>query len=129
MTEQLNNNKVGDDKRKALLETSNVKVLIAQLCPTLCDSMDCSPPDSSFREILQARILWWVVIPFSRGYFQTQGLNPGPLHWQEDSSSLSHQGSLLCGMPFILLPISYIPSSFCLSKNDCHKINSLWGCS
>ena len=29
MTEQLNNNKVGDGKRKALLETSNVKVLIA----------------------------------------------------------------------------------------------------
>ena len=57
MTEQLNNNKVGDDKRKAFLETSNEKVLIAQLCPTLCDSMDCSPPDSSFHEILQARIL------------------------------------------------------------------------
>ena len=57
MTEQLNNNKVGDGKRKALLETSNVKVLIAQLCPTLCDSMDCSPPAFSFHEILQARIL------------------------------------------------------------------------
>ena len=39
----------------------------AQLYPTLCDSMDCSPPGSSVHGILQARILEWVAIPFSRG--------------------------------------------------------------
>ena len=44
-----------------------VKVLVTQLCPTLCDPMDCSPPDSSVHRILQARILEWVAIPFSRG--------------------------------------------------------------
>ena len=37
-------------------------------CPTLCDTMDCSPPGSSVHGILQARILEWVAIPFSRGY-------------------------------------------------------------
>ena len=31
-------------------------------------------------EILQARILEWVAIPFSRGIFLTQGLNPGLPH-------------------------------------------------
>ena len=36
-----------------------------QLRPTLWDPMDCSPPGSSDREILQARILEWVAIPFS----------------------------------------------------------------
>ena len=41
-------------------------VLIAQLCPTLCDPMDCNPPGSSIHGILQARILEWVAIPFSR---------------------------------------------------------------
>ena len=35
---------------------------------TLWDPMDCSPPDSSVHEILWARILEWVAIPFSRGY-------------------------------------------------------------
>ena len=40
---------------------------VAQLCPTLCDPMDCSPPGSSIHEILQARILEWVAISFSRG--------------------------------------------------------------
>ena len=44
-----------------------VEVLVTQLCPTLCDPMDCSPPVSSVHEILQARILESVAIPFSRG--------------------------------------------------------------
>ena len=38
-----------------------------QLCPTLCDLMDYSPPASSVHGILQARILEWVAISFSRG--------------------------------------------------------------
>ena len=42
-------------------------VLIAQLCPTFCDPMDCSPPGSFIHEISQTRILEWVAIPFSRG--------------------------------------------------------------
>ena len=36
----------------------------------LCDPVDCSPPGSSVHEILQARILEWVAIPFSKGSFQ-----------------------------------------------------------
>ena len=42
------------------------KVLFAQSCPTLCDSMDSSLPGSSMYGIHQARILEWVAIPFSR---------------------------------------------------------------
>ena len=44
-----------------------VKVLVTQLCPTLCDPIDCSPPGSDVHGILQARILEWVAISFSRG--------------------------------------------------------------
>ena len=33
------------------------KVLVVQLCPTLCDPMDCRPPGSSLLGILQTRIL------------------------------------------------------------------------
>ena len=40
--------------------------LVAQSCLTLCDPMDCSPPDSSVHWILQARILEWVAISLSR---------------------------------------------------------------
>ena len=42
-----------------------VKVKVAQLCLTLCDSMDCT-----VRGTLQARILEWVAYPFSRGSSQ-----------------------------------------------------------
>ena len=43
-----------------------LNVLVVQLWLTLCDPMDCSLPDSSVRGILQARILGWVAIPFSK---------------------------------------------------------------
>ena len=62
----------------------------------LCNLMDCSPPGSSVHGILQARILEWVVIPFSRG-------SSWPRDWTPISSiffinrrilyQLSHQGS------------------------------------
>ena len=41
-------------------------VLVAQLCLTLCDPVDCIPPGSSVHGILQARILEWVTIPSFR---------------------------------------------------------------
>ena len=40
---------------------------VAQLCPTLCDPMDCSLPGFSVHGIFQARVLEWVAISFSRG--------------------------------------------------------------
>ena len=46
---------------------SSAESEVAQLCPTLCDPMDCSLPGSSVPGILQARILEWVAISFSRG--------------------------------------------------------------
>ena len=46
------------------------KMLIAQLCPTPCDPMDCGPPGSSVHGTLQAGVLEWVTIPFSRGSSQ-----------------------------------------------------------
>ena len=57
-----------------------VKVLVAQSCPTLCDPMDCGPPGSSVRGILQ--ILEWVAMLFSRGSLQPKNL---ALLWQADS--------------------------------------------
>ena len=47
-----------------------VCVCVGQLCLTLCDPMDHSLTGSSFHGILQARILEWVAIPFSRGSSQ-----------------------------------------------------------
>ena len=45
----------------------HVRVKSLQLCLTLCDPMDCSPPGSPVYGILQAGILEWVAMPCSRG--------------------------------------------------------------
>ena len=42
-------------------------MLVAQLCPGLCDPLGCSSPRSSVHRILQARILEWVAFHFSSG--------------------------------------------------------------
>ena len=51
------------------LYPDEVRYLVPQSCPILCDPMDCSPPGSSVHGLLQARILEWVALPFCRGIF------------------------------------------------------------
>ena len=68
----------------------------AQSCPTLCNPIDCGPPGFSVHGILQAKILKWVAILFSRRIFLTQGSNPGLLcllHCRQILYPLSYQGS------------------------------------
>jgi len=49
------------------IDEVQVQVLVPQLCPTLCNPMDCSSPGFSGHGILQARIREWVAISFFRG--------------------------------------------------------------
>ena len=50
-----------------LLDCACMNAKSLQSCLTLCDPMDCSPSGSSVHGILQARILEWVAISYSRG--------------------------------------------------------------
>ena len=67
----------------------------------LCDPVDCSPPSSSVHGILQARILEWVAISFTRGS-----------SWPRDQTQVSHIAGRrfnLCATreaPIILNPYS-----------------------
>ena len=70
---------------------------VAQLCLTVCDPMDCSPPGSSVHGILQSRILEWVAMPFSRGSSSPRVGTCCLLQWQADSLPLSHLGSPCLG--------------------------------
>ena len=45
-----------------------VHAQLQQLCPTVCNPIDCSLPGSSVHGILQARILQWVAMAYSRGF-------------------------------------------------------------
>ena len=49
-----------------------------QLCPTLCDPIDGSPPGTPVPGILQARILEWVAISFSKVWTMTSTVSPMP---------------------------------------------------
>ena len=69
---------------------------VAQSYPTLCDPMDYSLSDSSVHGIFQARVLEWITISFSRGFFPTQEQNPGLPHCRQMLYRLSHQGSPAC---------------------------------
>ena len=66
-----------------------------QLCPTICNPIDCSLHGSSVHVILQVRIPEWVAISSSKRIFLIQRLNQHLwclLHWQADYSPLSHLG-------------------------------------
>ena len=45
----------------------HIYVCVCVLCPTFCDPVDHNPSGSSVHGILQAKILEWIAIPFSRG--------------------------------------------------------------
>ena len=72
------------------LGSVSVHAKLLQSCPTLCNPMDCSLPDSSVCGILQARILEWVATPSSRGS-SDPGIKPRSL--------ISPVGSLSLALP------------------------------
>ena len=74
------------------VEPLGVCVSFTQSCQILFDPMDCSPPGSSVHGILQARILEWIAISFSKGIFPTQGSNLDLLHCKQILYCLNHQG-------------------------------------
>ena len=86
-----------DSKSSRFLATVKLqllgKVKVAQSCLTLCHPMDHSLPGSSVHGILQARILEWVIIPFSRGSSCPRNQNWGSLHCRQILYQLSYQGS------------------------------------
>ena len=90
-----------------------VCVKTLQLCLTLREPMDCSPPGSSVHGILQARILEWAAIPSSRGSSQ-------PGDWT-CISCLQHR-------PVGSLPLALPGSPWCVVlQNNCNgSIKHRW---
>ena len=82
-----------------------------QTCPTLCDPVDCSPPGSSIHGILQARILQWVAIPFSRGS-----------SWPRDQTQVSRIG----GRCFNLWATREAPNKVKRMKRTEDSLRDLW---
>ena len=88
---------------------------VAQSCPTLCDPMDCSLPDSSVHGIFQATVLEWIAISFS-SIFLTQGSNLGLPHCRQtllpSEPPDTRHAVIVC--PFIFIWWSNINNGPCL---------------
>ena len=75
---------------------------LLQSCPTVCDTMDCGLPGSSVHGTLQARILEWFAMPFSRESSWPRDwaqISYYLLHWQSGSLPLtppSNNGFKIC---------------------------------
>ena len=67
--------------------------VVAQSCPTLCNSMDCCLPGSSVYGDSPGKNTGMDCHSLLQGIFPTQGLNPGLLHCRWNLYHLSHQGS------------------------------------
>ena len=103
-----------------------VKVKVAQSCPTFCD-----PKDYTVHEILQARILEWVAIPFSKGIFPTQGSNPGLPHCRWIPYQLSHHGSpgFIWGLSILFhwsIYLFFVPIPHCLDNCSFVVLSEVW---
>ena len=80
---------------------------------TLCNSVDCSPPGSSVHGILQARILEWVAISFSRGSSQPRyrthvSLIAGRRFNLSATSQITFEKHLLRGQPKAHVKLTYL---------------------
>ena len=69
----------------------NTHMFSGQSCPTLCDPTDCSLPDSSVLGILQARMLEWVDIYFSRDLPNPGTESPSPAQQVDSFATVSSE--------------------------------------
>jgi len=69
------------------------RAVSCELCPTLCDPMDCSPPGSSVHGDSPGKNTAVGCHVLLQGIFLTQGLNPGLPHYRQILYHLNHKGS------------------------------------
>ena len=79
--------KVGKTTKSFRYAAAAAAAKLLQLCPTLCDPMDCSLPASSIHGIFQARVLEWTTTPLFLGF-------PGGSDSKESTRNVGDLGSI-----------------------------------
>ena len=106
----------------------HVHAKLLQLCPILCKPINCSSPGSAVHWILQAAILEWVAISFSRGSFRPrdQTCPLRLLHWQAGSLPLAPPGKpIRVHIPFCrFLSHPFRSPQSVESSSLCHTVGS-----
>ena len=98
---------------------------VTQLCPTLCDPVDCGPLGSSIHGILQARILEWIAFSFSRGSPWPRDRNLDSI-WKSRDVTLPTKFRLVKAMVFPV--VIYGCESWTIKKAEHQRIDAfeLW---
>ena len=79
--------------KSTIILENDEKCLVTQLCPTLCNPVDCSPPGSSVRGDSPGKDTGVGCHALLQGIFPTQRSNPGLPHCRQILYHLSHWGS------------------------------------
>ena len=93
-------------------------MLSHQLCPTLCNPMDYSLPDSSVHGILQVRMIEWVDIPFTRGFSQPRD--------RTHVSCVSCTASRFFTVESPGKPLTRLAKHLCALQTACRKTSRFW---
>ena len=113
---------LGYNQRKAKEKKCEVKVLVAQSCPTLCDPMNCSLPYASL-SLKFSRQEYWNGYPFpSQGYLFHPGIQPRSPALQADCLSSEPSGKSQANSKWSLLlqsPMFFLRHPI---HHSCHKI-------
>ena len=88
----MNVGRINGQLARKFLPFCTVLCLVAQMCPTLCDHMDCSPPGSSIHGDSPGKTTGVGCHALLQGIFRTQGSNLGLLHCRQILYHLCYQG-------------------------------------
>ena len=101
-----------------------VKALVTKSCRMLCDPVDCSSPGSSDHGILQAKILEWVAISFSRESSWPRDQTPSPTSWADSlpSEPLGEAPEVPAEFPQDVSPSKFLWEKKHLNEWSCYVI-------
>ena len=97
--------------------------LVAQSCPTLCNSIECSQPSSSVHGDSPNKNTGVGCYALLQGIFPTQGLSPGLPHCRWICYRLSHQGTQWI-LEWVAYPFSWVSSL--IQEVNQHLLHYRW---
>lgn len=109
---------------EGLISIKYKSVLVAQSFPTLCDPIVYSPPGSLVHRVLQARIVEWIAIPFSKGSFQRR--SHSYVYISPKRQALVRNRHTVIQLPFLQLKQIMLPIPSSVRAGEINSTHTSW---